>query len=69
VTVCPLCQANLDLDNVNGRKGSPGKMPILYFTQLIGLAIGCTPKELGLQHGLAPIGIEAPPLPIGSGRS
>ena len=50
VTVCPLCQANLDLLNLNGRN-----MPILYFTQLIGLALGCDRDELGLQHGFAEV--------------
>src|SRR4030066_321914 len=39
VTVCPLCQANLDLLNLGGGKdGSPDPLPVLYFTQLIGLA-------------------------------
>jgi len=63
VTVCPLCQANLDLLNLNGStNGSRKKMPILYFTQLIGLALGCSPDELGLQHGLVPVKIDAPRL-------
>jgi heterodisulfide reductase subunit B len=63
VTVCPLCQGNLDIlgrraDVSNG--GEP--LPILYFTQLLGLALGCTPREVGIEHGLVPLGIEAPPL-------
>ncbi len=48
---CPLCQANLD-----GRqrqiqetyKTSYG-VPILYFTQLMGLAFGALPQEVGIQ--------------------
>ncbi len=67
VTVCPLCQANLDLTNATGE--SPRRTPIIYFTQLIGLALGCSPRELGLQHGLAPVGIEVAPLPAAAGRS
>jgi heterodisulfide reductase subunit B len=59
VTVCPLCQSNLDLLNTNG---SSHRMPVLYFTQLIGLAIGCTPEEVGMQHGLTPMTANAPPL-------
>jgi len=59
VTVCPLCQSNLDLLNVNG---SVDRMPVLYFTQLIGLALGCTPEEVGMQHGLAPISVNTPRL-------
>jgi heterodisulfide reductase subunit B len=59
VTVCPLCQSNLDLLNTNG---SSHRMPVVYFTQLIGLAIGCTPEEVGMQHGLAPMSANALPL-------
>jgi heterodisulfide reductase subunit B len=59
VTVCPLCQSNLDLFNTNG---TSHPMPVLYFTQLIGLAIGCTPEEVGMQHGLAPMSANARPL-------
>lgn len=63
VTACPLCQSNLDLTNVgeNGN-GKSRRIPILYFTQLIGLAIGCTPEEVGMQHALVPIDAKAPPL-------
>jgi len=70
VTVCPLCQANLDLLNVGHQKnGSPAQIPVIYFTQLIGLALGCSPKEVGVQHGLAPVTIEVPPLPVTTGRN
>mgnify|MGYP000683850463 CR=1 FL=1 len=69
VAVCPLCQATLDLMNVDGRRGSPDPLPVIYFTQLIGLALGCSPKEVGLQHGLAAMAVEASPLPIGKGGS
>ena len=70
VTVSPLCQANLDLLNVGHQKnGSPAQIPVLYFTQLIGLALGCSPKEVGVQHGLAPVTIEVPPLPVTTGRN
>ena len=70
VTVCPLCQANLDLLNVGHQKnGSPAQIPVIYFTQLIGLALGCSSKEVGVQHGLAPVTIEVPPLPVITGRN
>lgn len=50
VTLCPMCQLNLDAyqSNINKHFGTSFKLPILYFTQMIGLAIGLTPKELGL---------------------
>ena len=35
VTACPLCQANLDT-----RQDGPEKMPILHFSELMGLAFG-----------------------------
>ena len=65
VTVCPLCQGNLD---ILGRRpelknGSEG-IPVLYFTQLLGLALGCTPQEVGLEHCLIPVTAEAHPLPV-----
>ena len=43
VTTCPLCQYNLDkLRAVTG-----DAVPIFYFTQLLGLAVGLAPEELG----------------------
>ena len=63
VTVCPLCQANLDLLSVTTRtSGNGSTIPIMYFTQLLGLALGCSEEEVGLKHGLVPVKIEAPRL-------
>ncbi len=63
VTVCPLCQSNLDLINVTkGSNGTSHQIPVLYFTQLIGLAIGCTPEEVGMEHALIPPDAKAPPV-------
>lgn len=45
-TLCPLCQLNLDAAQKNFR-GVP--MPIPYFTQLAGLALGIPTGELGLK--------------------
>lgn len=49
VTICPMCQLNLDVyqDNANRLFDTEYKMPVLYFTQVIGLALGLSPKELG----------------------
>jgi len=48
---CPLCQANLDMyqSNVEVQTGRSLGIPVLYFTQLLGLALGATPAELGLE--------------------
>ena len=52
-TVCPLCQFNLDgyQDDISDR-WEPVRMPVVYFTQLIGLALGLAPGELGLQRSI-----------------
>jgi len=50
VTVCPLCQFNLDAkqSDVEGHFGVKFGIPVLFITQLMGLAFGLTPKEVGL---------------------
>jgi len=49
-TACPLCQVNLECyqEQVNEEFGTDFKMPVLYFTQLLGLALGLSPKKLGI---------------------
>ena len=52
VTPCPLCHLNLDsrqpeVEKVIGRKLG---LPVLHFPQLIALALGVTPKQLGLER-------------------
>jgi succinate dehydrogenase / fumarate reductase cytochrome b subunit len=52
VTPCPLCHLNLDLQQplVERQIGRPVDMPVLHLPQLVGLALGLSPKELGLQR-------------------
>ncbi len=52
VTPCPLCHLNLDsrqpeVEKVIGKKLG---LPVLHLPQLIALAVGVNPKELGLQR-------------------
>lgn len=49
-TVCPLCQINLECyqRHVNRMFGTGFAVPILYFTQLVGLALGVPPQRLGI---------------------
>ncbi len=49
-TACPLCQVNLEVyqTQVNEEFGTDFAIPVLYFTQLLGLALGITPKKLGI---------------------
>ena len=53
VTPCPLCHLNLDGYQPKAAKRRPsGKidLPILHLPQMLGLAMGMQPKELGLQR-------------------
>ncbi len=56
IVACPLCHANLDLRQrqINEQFGTDFQLPILYFTQMMGLAFGVEPQQLGLErHGTA----------------
>jgi heterodisulfide reductase subunit B2 len=48
---CPLCQVNLDLRqmDIKQQTGKQYDMPVLYITQLMGLCLGLSRKELGLE--------------------
>ena len=48
---CPLCQVNLDSrqKQIEETYQTHYRIPILYFTQLMALAFGAIPKEVGLQ--------------------
>jgi succinate dehydrogenase / fumarate reductase cytochrome b subunit len=52
VTPCPLCHLKLDVQHHSASKalGRDVKLPVLHMPQMVGLALGCTPAELGLQH-------------------
>jgi heterodisulfide reductase subunit B len=47
---CPLCQMNLDMRQGQIEKANDTKynLPVMYYTQLLGLAFGLPEKELGL---------------------
>jgi heterodisulfide reductase subunit B len=49
---CPLCHSNLDMrqGQVEKRYGVQYNLPILFFTQLLGLALGLDEKTLGFKH-------------------
>jgi succinate dehydrogenase / fumarate reductase cytochrome b subunit len=50
VTPCPLCHLNLDLQQPDAAKYVERDlgMPVLHLPQLVGLALGLEPKELGM---------------------
>jgi succinate dehydrogenase / fumarate reductase, cytochrome b subunit len=50
VTPCPLCHLNLDLQQPDAEKFVERELniPVLHLPQLLGLALGLEPKELGM---------------------
>jgi len=61
IDVCPFCHLQLDLGQLEANGiykdiiGEPYKIPVIYLTQLLGLAFGIDPNQLGLvkNHQLA----------------
>ncbi len=48
IVACPMCHSNLDFRQVAQDPGVG--MPVIYITQLIGLALGIEPEKLGLER-------------------
>ncbi|NTV38242.1 MAG: hypothetical protein HGA82_03570 [Anaerolineales bacterium] len=69
VALCPMCQMNLDAfqGQMNGYFKTNYHMPILFFTQLMGIAFGAKPETLGFgsefvsaREAMGRIGVETP---------
>jgi heterodisulfide reductase subunit B len=63
VTPCPLCQINLDAyqSQVNSQFKTSYNLPVLFVTQLIGVALGIPAKELALEKNIvSPMRVLAP---------
>ena len=58
VTTCPLCHFNLEAyqDKINDIYGTKFTIPILYFTQLLGMVLGVSAARLGLDASFIPLG-------------
>jgi len=59
VVACPMCHSNLDMrrgqiDTYLKRKS---RIPVLYLTQVIGLALGIGKKSLGLHRHIVPMNL------------
>jgi len=56
ITVCPLCQTNLDVyqNKINRKFKTNFSIPVLFFTQLMGIAFGIDSKKLGLEKCVIP---------------
>ncbi len=61
LTTCPLCHINLEAyqGRIRRRLGRSVRIPVLYFTQLLGLALGAGTEELGLPLNLVPFTLPA----------
>lgn len=55
VTICPLCQFNLDVFQAEMRKTDPSlpDMPVLFFTQILAWALGAEPGDIGVSRCLS----------------
>jgi heterodisulfide reductase subunit B len=63
VTPCPLCQINLDVyqSQVNSQFKTRYNLPVLFLTQLVGVALGIKPDALALSRNIvSPMRVLAP---------
>lgn len=53
---CPMCHMALDMYQGKAERatGQPLDLPVLFFTQFMGLALGIEPAQLGLQRHMVP---------------
>jgi heterodisulfide reductase subunit B2 len=56
-TICPLCQMNLEAyqEKISSRMREDCRLPVLYFTQVLGAALGLGTEELALREALTPV--------------
>lgn len=57
VTTCPLCHFNLEAyqDRINNVFKTEFNIPILYFTQLLGIVLGIPGRKLGIDASFVPM--------------
>ncbi len=57
VVACPMCHTNLDLrrDAIEAQSHERYSIPVLYLSQVIGLALGIDPRTLGLHRHHVPV--------------
>ncbi|MGI9388239.1 MAG: CoB--CoM heterodisulfide reductase iron-sulfur subunit B family protein [Methyloligellaceae bacterium] len=54
-TECPTCHSGLEMHQIRGEKrfGVTTSVKILYFTQLLGLALGLSPRKVGVHENVS----------------
>jgi heterodisulfide reductase subunit B2 len=62
VVACPMCHSNLDLRRgpIDAALGRRHDVPVLFITQVVGLALGLPEKELGLHRHFVPVRMAEP---------
>jgi heterodisulfide reductase subunit B len=57
IAACPLCEMNLEAyqPKVNAAYGTNFHIPVMYFTQLMGVALGIGSRELALDKQIVPV--------------
>jgi heterodisulfide reductase subunit B len=65
VVACPMCHSNLDMrrKKINASLQKDIDIPVLYISQVIGLAVGIDPEVLGIQRHMVPVNLEEKPVP------
>jgi heterodisulfide reductase subunit B len=73
VVACPMCHSNLDMrrKEINTYLNKEIDIPVLYLSQVIGLAVGVDSKKLGLQRHMVEVNLpdkpeQAEPNPVKS---
>ncbi len=59
VTPCPLCHLRMDTQqaHISQEMGRDVKIPILHLPQMVGMALGIAPSDLGLEHHVSDVTI------------
>jgi heterodisulfide reductase subunit B len=59
IVACPMCHSNLDMrrEAINRYLGEKIEIPVMYVSQVVGLAMGIDRKELGIQRHFVPVNI------------
>lgn len=54
-TECPTCHSGLEMHQIRAEKehGEKSNVKVIYFTQLLGLALGLSPKQVGIHENVS----------------
>jgi heterodisulfide reductase subunit B len=57
IVACPMCQSNLDMrrSSIDTYLNKDYKIPVLFITEAIGMALGMSEKELGTNRHIVPV--------------